>query len=185
MVPTGERPDVAAQGLLAHLLVGVVIAPFAHRPEALDAIHVRHSVDILRDGMPDCLVAVGNAMVALVLVGVDHRLRIDVLLDEWMQGLRVCAADHLRSDCVRLPVLDADNGGLADSAPAGVLARPPLRVAHVLPQRIGTAGAERVLPATIDAGLTSGTGKPRAWRRVTVDTTVPDQAVTFPTDGQR
>ncbi len=51
--------------------------------------------------------------------------------------------------------------------------------------RIGTAGAERVLPATIDAGLTSGTGKPRAWRRVTVDTTVPDQAVTFPTDGQR
>ncbi len=51
--------------------------------------------------------------------------------------------------------------------------------------RIGTAGAEWVLPATIDAGLTSGTGKPRAWRRVTVDTTVPDQAVTFPTDGQR
>ncbi len=50
--------------------------------------------------------------------------------------------------------------------------------------RIGTAGAERVLPATIDAGLTSGTGKPRAWRRVTVDTTVPDQAVTFPTDGK-
>ncbi len=51
--------------------------------------------------------------------------------------------------------------------------------------RIGTAGAEWVLPATIDAGLTSGTGKPRAWRRVTIDTTVPDQAVTFPTDGQR
>ncbi len=48
--------------------------------------------------------------------------------------------------------------------------------------RIGTAGAEWVLPATIDAGLTSGTGKPRAWRRVTVDTTMPDQAVTFPTD---
>ncbi len=51
--------------------------------------------------------------------------------------------------------------------------------------RIGTAGAEWVLPATIDAGLTSGTGKPRAWRRVTVDTTVPDQAVTFPTNGKR
>ncbi len=50
--------------------------------------------------------------------------------------------------------------------------------------RIGTAGAEWALPATIDAGLTSGTGKPRAWRRVTVDTTVPDQAVTFPTDGK-
>ncbi len=32
--------------------------------------------------------------------------------------------------------------------------------------RIGTAGAEWVLPATIDAGLTSSTVKPRAWRRV-------------------
>ena len=51
-------------------------------------------------------------------------------------------------------------------------------------QRIETAGAELILQATVNAGLKSGTVKPREWRRVTVDTTVQGQAVTFPTDGK-
>lgn len=41
-----------------------------------------------------------------------------------------------------------------------------------------------ILKATIDAGLGTGTVKPREFRRVTVDTTVQDKAVTFPTDGK-
>ncbi len=130
-MPTGELADVAPQVLLAHLMVGAVIAPFQHRPEALNSIRVRHSVDILRDGMLHRLVRVGNAIVALVLVGVHGRLRIDVLLDEGMQRPRVGAADHFRGDFVRLPVLDADNRCLADSTPAGVLERLPLLVAHI------------------------------------------------------
>ncbi len=51
--------------------------------------------------------------------------------------------------------------------------------------RLGASGAEWVGKATMDAGLDSGTVKPRAWRRVTVETTVPDQAVTLSTDRQR
>ncbi len=64
--------------------------------------------------------------------------------------------------------------------------RPPidLRSRTRFRQRIGTADAELIGKATIDAGLKIGTMKPREWRRVTVDTTVPDQAVTFPTDGK-
>ena len=60
----------------------------------------------------------------------------------------------------------------------------PSRLTRFRP-RLGASGAEWVGKATMEAGLDSGTVKPRAWRRVTVETTVPDQAVTCPTDRQR
>lgn len=51
-------------------------------------------------------------------------------------------------------------------------------------QRIGESGCEKLLAESIQAGLKSGTVKERDFKRVTVDTTVQEKAVTFPTDSK-
>jgi len=51
-------------------------------------------------------------------------------------------------------------------------------------QRIGEAGCEKILQATVKAGLQSHTIKPAELKRVSVDTTVQEKAVTFPTDSK-
>ncbi len=50
-------------------------------------------------------------------------------------------------------------------------------------KRIGEAGCEWMLSVTIQAGVDSGTVKRRHFQSVTVDTTVQEKAVTYPTDG--
>ena len=51
-------------------------------------------------------------------------------------------------------------------------------------KRIGEAGCEKILQETIKAGLESGAVKGAELRRVTVDTTVQEKAVSFPTDSK-
>jgi len=51
-------------------------------------------------------------------------------------------------------------------------------------QRIGEDGCERILQATVKAGVKSRTVKPADLKRVTVDTTVQEKAVAFPTDSK-
>lgn len=51
-------------------------------------------------------------------------------------------------------------------------------------QRIGKSGGETLLAESIQAGLKSRTVKTRDFKRVTVDTTVQEKAVTFPTDSK-
>ncbi len=51
-------------------------------------------------------------------------------------------------------------------------------------RRIGESGCELILQATVAAGLHSKTIKPAHLKRVTVDTTVQEKAVSFPTDSK-
>ncbi len=51
-------------------------------------------------------------------------------------------------------------------------------------RRIGESGCEKILEATVEAGLKSKTIKRNDLKRVTVDTTVQDKAVAFPTDSK-
>jgi IS5 family transposase len=51
-------------------------------------------------------------------------------------------------------------------------------------QRIGESGCEKILQATVEAGLQTRTIKPADLKRVTVDTTVQEKAVAFPTDSK-
>ena len=51
-------------------------------------------------------------------------------------------------------------------------------------KRLGESGMESLLSATIEAALASKAVKPRELRRVTVDTTVQEKAVAFPTDSK-
>lgn len=50
--------------------------------------------------------------------------------------------------------------------------------------RIGESGGEKLLAESIRTGLKSGSVKPRDFKRVTVDTTVQEKAVSFPTDSK-
>ncbi len=51
-------------------------------------------------------------------------------------------------------------------------------------QRLGDKGMEMILSATIDAALESKAVKPRDLKRVTVDSTVQEKAIAFPTDSR-
>jgi IS5 family transposase len=51
-------------------------------------------------------------------------------------------------------------------------------------RRIGELGCEKILQATVTAGLNSKTIKPAHLKRITVDTTVQEKAVSFPTDSK-
>lgn len=51
-------------------------------------------------------------------------------------------------------------------------------------QRIGESGCEKILQATVAAGINSKTVSRFQLRRVTVDTTVQEKAVSFPTDSK-
>lgn len=51
-------------------------------------------------------------------------------------------------------------------------------------RRIGESGCEKLLAESIQAGLRSRTVKRRDFKRVTVDTTVQEKAVSFPTDSK-
>ncbi len=51
-------------------------------------------------------------------------------------------------------------------------------------RRIGESGCELILQATVAAGLKSKTIKPAHLKRITVDTTVQEKAVSFPTDSK-
>lgn len=50
--------------------------------------------------------------------------------------------------------------------------------------RIGEAGCEWMLSVTIQAGVDSQTVKPKDFQSVTVDSTVQEKAITYPTDGK-
>ena len=51
-------------------------------------------------------------------------------------------------------------------------------------QRIGPEGLEKLLAATIQAGLESGAVRPASLERISVDTTVQPKAITHPTDAK-
>lgn len=51
-------------------------------------------------------------------------------------------------------------------------------------QRIGDSGCEKILQATVNVGLQTRAIKPSELKRVTVDTTVQEKAVAFPTDSK-
>lgn len=51
-------------------------------------------------------------------------------------------------------------------------------------QRIGDSGCEKILQATVNVGIQTRTIKPAELKRVTVDTTVQEKAVAFPTDSK-
>src|SRR5829696_8290203 len=51
-------------------------------------------------------------------------------------------------------------------------------------KRLGPAGLETLLAATIQAGLESGAVRPSSLERISVDTTVQPKAITYPTDAK-
>src|SRR5215212_158431 len=51
-------------------------------------------------------------------------------------------------------------------------------------KRIGPEGLEKLLAATIQAGLDTGTVRPTSLERISVDTTVQPKAITYPTDAK-
>src|SRR3954452_17451881 len=51
-------------------------------------------------------------------------------------------------------------------------------------KRVGPGGLEKLLAATIQAGLESGTVRPTSLERISVDTTVQPKAITHPTDAK-
>jgi IS5 family transposase len=51
--------------------------------------------------------------------------------------------------------------------------------------RLGEAGAEQMLRATIEAGMRTGMVRPTGLKRINVDTTVQTKEIRFPTDARQ
>ena len=51
-------------------------------------------------------------------------------------------------------------------------------------KRIGPEGLTQMLKVSVDAALDTGTAKPSSLERITVDTTVQQKAIAYPTDGR-
>ena len=71
VVAGSEFIYVAVKVFAAHLVIDTVIASLQQSPEALNAIHMSHSIHILADTMGNTLMAVtlpANPLVASVLV---------------------------------------------------------------------------------------------------------------------
>ena len=81
-----EFGDVALQMLRTDLVERSLVSAFQHRPERLDAVGVRHAVDVLGNRVLDALMRVRDAFVGRRVVGVDHSARLGILGDEAVQG---------------------------------------------------------------------------------------------------
>ena len=85
------------------------MSAFQHRPERLDAVGVRHAVDVLADRVLHRLVRVGNALVSRCVVGVNRGIRRSIVGDEVLQHALVRTLDHAGVDLVGCPILRADD----------------------------------------------------------------------------
>ena len=92
------------QMLRADLVEGSFVRSLEHRPKGLDAVSVRHAVDVLADRVLHALMRVRNPFVGCRVIGVDHGVRPGVLGYEILQRALVRALDHAGVDLVGRPV---------------------------------------------------------------------------------
>ena len=130
VVPAAELVDVPLEMLGADLVEGSRVGPLEHGPEALHAVSVRHSPDVLADRVLDRLV-IRQVVVGQGVVGVDAGSGFDVLYDELGDRLACGVWDHAGGDLIAGPVLDSGDSGFPNGSPSSQSL--PLLVAHVLP----------------------------------------------------
>ena len=121
--------------LVRHPVIRAVIAPLHQRPKRLDAVGVRHAVHVFTDRVLDRFM-VGEPVVAAMVIGVDHGVRRHLLADKALQRLAVRAVDARGGHPVRLAVLHADDGLLADRTPT-LLQLPGLVLVLLFPADVG------------------------------------------------
>ena len=145
IVPSGELVHVAVQVLFAQVVIGAMIAALEHRPERLDPVGVRHSVDIFADRVLDGFVRPGNAAVCGSIIRIDRRSGKRGRKDKTLQGLSGGVGNGPCTDLVGFAVLHADNGRLAYGSPARIPECLAPGVAHVpaLAAHVGLIGFHR------------------------------------------
>ncbi len=114
----GKLANVAAQVLLAHVMIGAVVATLEHRPEAFDSVGVGHAVHMLADAVLHCFVLERHSLISAVAVCIDSRAGVGVFTDETLERLGVCAVYHGSTHAIGRPVLGANHCGLTDRATA-------------------------------------------------------------------
>lgn len=136
VVLAGEFGDVALRVLRADLVEHAVVGAFQHESEALHAVCVGLSADVLDDRVVDALVGEisRQPLVGRRLVIVDDRAGLGVLADKALQHLAVHAPDDSGPGFAAIPVVDADHHRLVDQAAPelGLADRAALRVRLVL-----------------------------------------------------
>ena len=117
---TGELANVAVKVLLAHVVVGAVVAALEKRPKRLDPVGVSHPVHILANAVLHGFVLERHSLISTVVVGVDRRAFRCMIADETLKRLGVRVAHDGGAHVVRLAILGANNDRLADRAPSSL-----------------------------------------------------------------
>ena len=108
--------NVALQVFRADLVEGALVSALQHAPEALNAVGVRHSVDVFTNAMADGLVIEGQPVIAAAFIGVDCGARGRMRGHEAMQGDLGCVGDHFAAYGASSAILGACDSRLADAA---------------------------------------------------------------------
>ena len=141
------------QMLRADLVERSLVSAFQHRPERLDAVGVRHAVDVLGNRVLDALMRVRDAFVGRRVVGVDHSARLGILGDEAVQGILVRALDHAGVDLVGGPILRADHRRHVHRAASGGFGPLGVRLVLALAAKVGLVelywAVERAFAVTV------------------------------------
>ena len=147
----GKLGDVALQVLRTHLVERAVVRPLEHGPEALDAVGMRHAVNVFANRMLDRFVVVGDAPISRRFIGVDRGIGGCVIGDEALQRLRVRLLHHLGAHGVGGAILRAHNRRLASRATT--LKRFALALWHVaaLAAHVGFVNLDRTIERTVAA----------------------------------
>ena len=118
VVPSGELVDISVQMLDTHAMVGSHVAAFEHRPEALDAVGVNLTSDVLEVPVIDPIVRAMNTEVAGVSVRVDDGALGGAIFHEFRQRSSGQVGYHLCAHPVGGPILDPDDRCFAGAAPS-------------------------------------------------------------------
>ena len=84
LCPTGKLVDVTLEMFGAYMVVNTRDSPFQRRPETLDAVRVDLTTNVFAGTVLDRLVGVEvpQALVRLMVVGIDRFAMLDAFMDE-------------------------------------------------------------------------------------------------------
>jgi RHS repeat-associated protein len=124
-----ELIDVAMKVLFAGLVVDAMKSALQNRPNTLNAISARHSLDVFVRGMVDALMSVEQAsqiVISRVLIGIKRRSDFDVRVNGVLNFV-LCRAEKWESLRLSTALPHSENGNFADCPPSE-----PLLISFVL-----------------------------------------------------
>lgn len=115
----GKLIDIPLKVLGRHLVEGAFMRSLQHTPKTLNAVGVGHAIDKLGYAVLDGLVGIGNTFISLGIIGIDNRIGIRDIINEFLQGFLLGIGNDLGNNLIRFTALGTDHRSHVNGTPAG------------------------------------------------------------------